>query len=387
MGRTVLVVLWSLLAVSAMAAWNALEQASLAACPCAEASLCLPVASGRRFEVFAFSPAASDNWRYYDYSVLTTIAWNLDKGLLCHAHAHRVKIVVLHNFEHVDQLCNASAREAWVHATYTAIVTNYADGVNVDTEAAITRHDHAACLTLLLQELRVELQAHAFTRHAQITFDVAWSPSGIDQRYYDYAGLAAAADYVFVMAYDMRSQLYDHCLAGANSPIAQVQRGLDDYVYGAKVPKAKLLLGLPWYAYQYPCRHYDPIADLCSLSMVPFRGAPCSDAAGSQLDYRDVMAQLHTTKRRWDNVTATPYFVHRNATGGVVQTWYDDPESLQAKFALAADLGGLGMWHVDALDYSGKHTPTASTRAMWQVLHDAVPPTTISILSDPVAFA
>ena len=42
---------------------------------------------------------------------------------------------------------------------------------------------------------------------AQISVDVAWSPCGIDGRNYDVLGLAAAADLLFVMAYDMQSQV------------------------------------------------------------------------------------------------------------------------------------------------------------------------------------
>lgn len=36
--------------------------------------------------------------------------------------------------------------------------------------------------------------------------DVPWSPYGIDGRSYDWQGLAAAADLLFMMAYDMQSQ-------------------------------------------------------------------------------------------------------------------------------------------------------------------------------------
>ncbi|OQR91608.1 Di-N-acetylchitobiase [Achlya hypogyna] len=362
-------------------AWNSFEQASLDACPCARPSLCLPLLTTATFEVFAFSPSKGDNWKYYDYTTLTTIAWNMDKGLLCHAHERGVKIVTLHNFDAADQLCNMTARQEWITQTYRDIVRNYADGVNIDTESAVTTREEAQCLTLLVQELREELQRNAFTRHAQITFDVAWSPGGVDQRYYDYAGLAKATDYLFVMAYDMRSQLYDHCLAGANSPIAQIKRGIDDYIIGANVPPHQLILGLPWYAYEYPCAHYDSATDLCSITKVPFRGAPCSDAAGVQRDYRDAVGSM--TTRRWDNMTATPYFQRTVMRGGAsvtVQTWYDDPESLGRKFALAGTLGGVGMWHVDSLDYSGKDAPTNETLAMWTTLKRAVPSSAIVAL-------
>lgn len=51
----------------------------------------------------------------------------------------------------------------------------------------------------------------------QVSIDVAWSPECIDLRCYDYAALVDAADLSFVMAYDERSQVFDECIAWANS--------------------------------------------------------------------------------------------------------------------------------------------------------------------------
>lgn len=51
--------------------------------------------------------------------------------------------------------------------TYERIVNNFADGVNIDTEKAM-HGATATCMTTLVQELRHELQQHAFTQHAQV---------------------------------------------------------------------------------------------------------------------------------------------------------------------------------------------------------------------------
>lgn len=56
-----------------------------------------------------------------------------------------------------------------VQVTYERIVDNFADGVNIDTEKAM--HGAAAeCMSTLVQELRQELQHHAFTQHAQVRY-------------------------------------------------------------------------------------------------------------------------------------------------------------------------------------------------------------------------
>lgn len=53
----------------------------------------------------------------------------------------------------------------------------------------------------------------------QVSLDAAWGPYDVDGRNYDWVALANAVDIFFVMVYDTRSQIYDHCLASANSPL------------------------------------------------------------------------------------------------------------------------------------------------------------------------
>lgn len=75
--------------------------------------------------------------------------------------------------------------------------------------------------------------------------DVAWSAPCIDGRCYDYEGLAMASDFLFVMAYDLRSQIYDlqDCIASANSPIARVDAGLTNFTQLFHISPSKLVLG------------------------------------------------------------------------------------------------------------------------------------------------
>ena len=44
----------------------------------------------------------------------------------------------------------------------------------------------------------------------------------------------------------MRSQIWDACTASANSPPAQAEMGLQQYL-NMGIPPASLVLGLPWY--------------------------------------------------------------------------------------------------------------------------------------------
>lgn len=54
---------------------------------------------------------------------------------------------------------------------------------------------------------------------SQVSLDAAWGPYGVDGRFYDWTAIADAVDFMFVMAYDTRSQIYGRCIASANVPI------------------------------------------------------------------------------------------------------------------------------------------------------------------------
>ncbi len=54
-----------------------------------------------------------------------------------------------------------------------------------------------------------------------------------------------------------------------------------------------------------------------------------------------------------------------------MQVWYDDPESLRLKAAVARKkrLRGIGVWHLDCLDYKGSEPSVRDqTRQMWAAL-------------------
>ena len=125
---------------------------------------------------------------------------------------------------------------------------------------------------------------YTHTTQLQISFDVAWSPNCIDGRCYQYAELALVTDYLVVMSYDERSQIYGPCVAGANSGYNTTATGILQYrTLGLNT--TQLILGVPWYGYNYPCLSLSE-DHVCSIEKVPFRGADCSDAAGQFVDSR-----------------------------------------------------------------------------------------------------
>lgn len=103
---------------------------------------------------------------------------------------------------------------------------------------------------------------------------------------------------------------------------------------------------------------------------IPFFDAPCSDAAGSQIDYSAILRLMRELKlsERWDEMTATPFLAFSNGSQSF-QLWFDNPQSLKLKYALVKDLAlrGLAMWNADTLDYAGQPHESAE---MWKLLSD-----------------
>lgn len=342
-------------------------------CPCETEDLCRPLSAFPEKEILGFM-VSTENWRLYNWSQLTTLAVFTKmtsqqlSDLVCFAHGHHVR-VVLHADYPVSDLDNADSRKKWVTDLVSEVVDNYLDGINIDIEQAINKNSaNVTLLTELVQEAYTQFKS--VNPGYQVTFDVAWSPYGIDDRWYDYKSIALYTDFLVIMSYDERSQIWTGpCVAGANSANATTSAGVMGYLKIA--PADKLVLGLPWYGYDYPCETLSTDG-VCSIKKVSFRGASCSDAAGTQRDFDEILSLLSnsSTGRIFDKTTASPYFVY-SASDGSHQVWYDDVVSLTIKYEFAKETGlkGLAFWNIDSLSYAmvSGQLPEPTVK-MWSVI-------------------
>lgn len=134
----------------------------------------------------------------------------------------------------------------------------------------------------------------------------------------------------------------------------------------------KLVLGLPWYGYDYPCLELNE--NVCSIKRVPFRGVNCSDAAGRQIEFaeiQDLIISRSTYGPQWDEDSASFFFNYENTVGGKHQVWFDNVTSLKEKYEFASNenLNGIAIWNSDLLDYSDIMRAKQETKEMWDALH------------------
>ena len=170
------------------------------------------------------------------------------------------------------------------------------------------------------------------------------------------------------MSYDEQSQMGNKrpCIAKSNSPLSKTTSGIMEYLKLGIAP-SKLILGVPWYGYHYPCLALKNDT-ICVIKSVPFRGSACSDAAGTEVAYFGILDLLRSTqsKRHWDMDSQSPYFNVKYGLDKTVQVRYDDPKSLGKKYELVTELGlaGAGMWTANYLNYS----VASQIKEMWDIL-------------------
>ena len=347
-------------------------------CPCSDVRLCKPIETIRilRNKKSLISFDLSNNIKHENKEVvgftmatqlpsmafekLTTIIvfseTNAD-SILCMAHSHGVRVIIKAS-AHLEDFESAASIGKFVQNVTARTTHAFADGVNFDFEGALLDKNTAFNYSKLVQETTRSLKE--LNPYSQVSVDVPWSPDGIDNRYFDWLGLAQAADFLFVMAYDMRSQIWDQCIASANSPLMQSEHGIQQYLE-LGINEDQIVWGMPWYGYDYLCTTTNLSLNYCAIQQIPFRGAPCSDAAGDERCLSNIISILSSTsvqktQPELDPLLNSTSFFYFPSTNESRQMWYDDVESLSIKYMSAATmrLRGIGFWNIDCIEYNSK---------------------------------
>jgi len=152
-----------------------------------------------------------------------------------------------------------------------------------------------------------------------------------------------------------------------------MQRGIQRYL-DIGLPASKLVLGVPWYGYHYPCLEGTALdARYCPIKSVPFRGVNCSDAAGSEMAFSDILTVLRgpdaakTGGLQWDTNMGAAFFNSALQQGLVEQYWFDNAEALAPKYEYAKNMGLLGVGPFCFTYLDAVNQPT-DTEGMWTAL-------------------
>ncbi|MEH7350479.1 glycosyl hydrolase family 18 protein [Gottfriedia acidiceleris] len=114
-------------------------------------------------------------------------------------------------------------------------------------------------------------------------------------------------------------------------PIAPIQNVRNSLKYAVNVvPRSKLLLGIPQYAYDWPIT-----GDIRTGRAISTQNAIN-------------MYQKNESQVYYDREASAPAFRYIDKKGTQHEVWFEDPRSLLAKFHLVKEfkLAGLGCWHI-----------------------------------------
>jgi hypothetical protein len=208
-------------------------------------------------------------------------------------------------------------------ALISAVSAKNLDGVNFDFEGEGSA-DRAGLTALIT---KVSNALHAANPHWQVTMAVYASAAADSGGFYDVAALAPALDGFFVMAYDMN----DRTTPSATAPL--VGGGYNDtealQQFTAVVPPQKVILGVPFYGYDWPTS----------------AGTSGAQATGPESPLSDgvIAASGHPTY--WDPTTQTAWTSYQVGSQWH-ETYFDNPTSLALKAQLANSfhIAGLGIW-------------------------------------------
>lgn len=215
-------------------------------------------------------------------------------------------------------LNDAEKRQFHINSIVSKIDEFQYDGIDIDYEnlAASDRET----FNTFIKELSAAIHSHKKKLVVTVNAKTAEPGGWYGAQSHDYAAIAEAADYVRIMAYDQ------HYRDSEPGPIASITWVEEVIAFSlSKIPKEKLVLGLPTYGYDW--------TGSGSAKSIVFDNIPKDRPMG------------------WDDASASPFLTYWHE-GIFHQIWFENSRSLEAKIDLVQkyDLAGIVLWRLGRED-------------------------------------
>jgi len=267
-------------------------------------------------------------------------------------------------------LADKGAQQKAISSALSLAQEEKLDGVNIDFEyvgnpGLAVRHEFSEFVSDFSSTF------HNKIPNSYITVSV-YAASMKDPKIYDIASLANSSDGIFMMAYDFATASSNAAVPTA--PLYGYREGKYWYDISTAVqdflkvmPANKLILGLPWYGYNYAVE--TPSTGTARYTGYYYtyywryrRYTAFYSVPSSAQTYSSVSQNVVPTQKGWDEVGKSNWYAYQE--GGIWRmVFFDDPRSLKIKydFAKSKNLAGVGIW---ALGFD------SGTSDMWNLLSD-----------------
>ncbi|SDM72183.1 Spore germination protein YaaH [Fictibacillus solisalsi] len=213
-------------------------------------------------------------------------------------------------------------RERLINNIYNLVKTKNYAGVNVDFERLreSERDLYSGFLRSLSERLRPEGYYTSVAVPAKTSDDIPWLKG------YDYGGIGAAVDFIFIMAYDWHETSTP---PGPVAPITEVRKTIEyalNHMRGNKI-----ILGVPRYGYDWT---------MINGTVDSARAVSVSRAVETAMKYQ-VPIQYSTEYQQ-------PFYQYRDETGKRHIVWFEDARARAQKLQLMVvyRLRGIGAWQL-----------------------------------------
>jgi len=219
-------------------------------------------------------------------------------------------------------LNNPVARRNLVDNIFYIVSRKGYGGVNIDFERV--RAEDRDLFTGFLRQLRERLRPSGYVLTiavpAKTSEDISWL------RGYDYGGIGAVVNYMFIMAYDWHHAGSE---PGPVAPITEVRRTIEFAI--KSVPRRKLIIGVPLYGYNWS---------------VPYKPGTVASAISNQDAIKTAMR--YQSSIQYSKEYKSPFFQYKDQAGQTHEVWFEDVRSMSEKMVLVRKFGlqAIGAWQL-----------------------------------------
>lgn len=281
----------------------------------------------------------------------------LDLTNMVQANNSSVELVVsqFNGDDIVSFLSSKPAQAKFMQSLDAAILSYPVNGVNIDIEYAGTNSES---LRDNLSEFMKDLRTHLNSRYdsVQLSIDM-YAGASTNESIWDIEGIAPHVDYIVVMAYDFHRR--SSAQAGPVAPLfggkelwdSDINQHLQEFL--TMVPAEKILLGIPFYGYEWQTTSRDP-----QSHTFPDTGSTAQISRVKELLEKKDELQV---QEGWNEEALSPYLSYIE-NGETYVLYYENSRSISYKldYVNQLDLGGIAIW---ALGYEG------DSRELWDVIN------------------
>jgi spore germination protein YaaH len=262
------------------------------------------------------------------------------------AHARGVRVVP--TFQLFDSKAGApkmtgfldslEAQDRFIAQALDLMADRLADGASFDFEPNKAVNDRADAYLGFIARFRTAM----LERFPQATLTNATS-AGANKKII--GGLVPLVDQQVLMTYNYRWS--GSTVTGAIAPLDNTERTVKIHVARALqwAPASSLLLGVPYYGYDWPVKSKTPNADVRTNNAKygPVRSVTYASA-------RDFLATHPKVKWLYDAVEGSGFYTYWDSSHSTYrQVYFEEERSLAAKYdyAIVTGLAGVGIWTIE----------------------------------------